>query len=111
MKDPKLYLIHISECIDRINEYTAEGEKAFFADKKGQDAVLRNLETMGEATLRLSPEFKAAHPEIDWSGIAGFRNILAHDYLSVVLDRVWEVVEEHLPILERVISEELKMNK
>jgi len=64
-----------------------------------QDAVLRNLQTLAESTQRISDELKALHPEVDWRAIAGFRNVLVHDYLGINLDRVWEIVSVHLPVL------------
>jgi uncharacterized protein with HEPN domain len=99
MKDNRLYLIHIQECLTRIELYTVEGKDAFLTDIKTQDAVLRNLQTLAESTQRLSDELKAAHPDIDWRRISGFRNVLVHDYLSVNLIRVWEIIERNLPDL------------
>ena len=104
MKDDNLYLIHISECLTRIQEYTAAGKDHFMADTKTQDAVLRNLQTLAESTQRLSDELKAAHPDVDWRGIAGFRNILVHNYLGINLIRVWEIVEHDVPDLKRKIE-------
>jgi uncharacterized protein with HEPN domain len=104
VKDERLYLIHIRECIARIEQYTAEGREAFFADTKTQDAVMRNLQTLAEATQRLSGDLKAAHPEVDWRGISGLRNILVHDYLGINLVRVWEIVERDLPALKGQIE-------
>lgn len=100
MKDNRLYLIHIQDCLTRIELYTVEGKDAFLADIKTQDAVLRNLQTLAESTQRLSDELKAAHPDIDWRRIAGFRNVIVHDYLSVNLVRVWEIIERNLPELK-----------
>jgi uncharacterized protein with HEPN domain len=100
MKDNRLYLIHIQECLTRIELYTGEGKDAFLADIKTQDAVLRNLQTLAESTQRLSDELKAAHPDIDWRRISGFGNVLVHDYLSVNLVRVWEIIERNLPNLK-----------
>jgi uncharacterized protein with HEPN domain len=71
LKDDRLYLIHILECIARIEQYTSEGREFFLVDTKTQDAVLRNLQTLTESTQRLSAEFGAAHPEVDWRGISG----------------------------------------
>ena len=104
MKDDRLYLVHISECIARIEQYTAGGKDAFMADTRTQDAVLRNLQTLSESTQRLSETQKAAHPDADWRGMAGFRNVLTHGYLGVDLERVWEVVESKLPELRQVIE-------
>jgi predicted nucleotidyltransferase len=63
--DDRLYLIHIRECLDRIRQYTAEGQASFFDDIKTQDAVLRNLQTLAESTQRLSEAAKASHQEVD----------------------------------------------
>lgn len=101
MKDDRLYVVHILECISRIEEYTGEGKEAFLLDSKTHDAVLRNLQTLAEATQRISPATKTTQTQVDWEKIAGFRNVLVHDYLGVNLVRVWEVVENHLPELKR----------
>jgi uncharacterized protein with HEPN domain len=105
VKDDRVYLIHIRECIDRIERYTEGGDEEFFSDTRTQDAVLRNLHTLSESTQRLSQTLKASHPEVDWRGISGFRNILVHDYLGVNLVRVWEVVERDLPHLKARIQD------
>lgn len=104
MKDDRLYLVHIRECIDRIQIYTSEGKDAFFTDTKTQDAVLRNLHTLSESTQRLSDELRAKHPQTDWRGISGYRNVLVHDYLGISLHRVWEIVTDNLPGLKREIE-------
>lgn len=100
MKDDRLYLIHIGECIARIEEYVSGGEDSFMASSLVQDAVLRNLQTLAESTRRLSDALKAQHDEIDWRRIAGFRNILVHDYLGVDVPQVWAIVERELPALK-----------
>ncbi len=104
MKDDRLYLIHIGECISRIESYTADGKDAFFASTLIQDAVLRNLQTLAESTQRLSDDTKVKHPEVDWYKIAGFRNVLVHDYLGVDLDRAWLIVERELLRLKKTIE-------
>ena len=65
-----------------------------------QDAVIRNLQIMGESARRLSVETRAGQPEVDWRGIIGLRNVIVHDYLGLSLVRVWEVVEQDLPALK-----------
>jgi uncharacterized protein with HEPN domain len=100
LKDDIVYIIHICECIERIERYTEGCREFFLVDMKTQDAVLRNLHTLSESTQHLSPTMKASHPAVDWRGISGFRNILVHDYLGVNLVRVWEVVERDLPGLK-----------
>ena len=73
-----------------------------------QDAVLRRLETLAEATNRLSPELKHRHNTISWRDIYGFRNVIAHGYLLVNLDLVWQTIEVNLPSLKTVVAEELR---
>ena len=73
-----------------------------------QDAVLRNLQTLAESTQRLSDALKAQHDEIDWRRIAGFRNILVHDYLGVDVPQVWAIVERELPALKCEIETMLR---
>lgn len=108
MKDDRLYLLHIRECIRRIELYTAEGEAAFFNDTRTQDAVLRNLQVLAESAQRLSESFKESHLQIDWRGIAGFRNVLVHGYLGINLVRVWQIVERDLPHLKAHIEAALE---
>lgn len=108
MKDDSLYLIHILESIERVEEYTSEGLEQFLSDKKTQDAVLRNLQILAESTQRISPELKNAHSEIDWRGISGFRNLLVHDYLGVNLITVWGIIEGPIKDLKKRMSEVLE---
>lgn len=99
MRDDRLYIHHVLDCLRRINEYSQNGEDVFRASELIQDAVLRNLQTLAESTQRISDRLKALHPEVDWRAIAGFRNVLVHDYLGVNLERIWEIVSVHLPVL------------
>jgi uncharacterized protein with HEPN domain len=98
------YLDHILECLEWIQRFTAGGREAFFRDRKTQSAVLRELQTLAESTQRLSDSLKNQHPEIPWSNIAGFRNVLVHDYLGVNLERIWEIVERDLPPLQASVE-------
>jgi len=104
MKDDRLYLTHIQECISRIEQYAADGREAFFADTKTQDAVLRNLQTLSESIQRLSDTLKAKHPEVDWRSIAAFRNVVVHDYLGIDLKRIWDIVAQDVPDLRRRVT-------
>jgi len=103
MKSDRIYLDHILECISWIEQFTAEGREAFFKDRKTQSAVLRELQTLAESTERLSEEFKTRHPQIPWRNIAGFRNILVHDYLGIKLDRIWEIMKGDLSLLRAAL--------
>jgi uncharacterized protein with HEPN domain len=104
VKDDRLYLVHIRECIERIERYTASGQDAFLADTLIQDAVLRNLHTLTESTQRVSDSLRAAHPEVEWREISRFRNVVVHDYLGIDLSRVWDIVQCDLPSLKRSIA-------
>lgn len=104
MKDDKLYLLHIKEAIEWIEEFTNAGEAEFFEDRKTQDAVLRNLHTLSESTQKLSDALKEKYPEVDWRTIAAFRNVVVHDYLGVDLDRIWDIVKDDLPYLKQRIN-------
>ena len=105
MKDDKLYLIHISECIERIESYVSQIDKeSFLASTLIQDAVVRNLQILAESSQQLSEQAKQAQPDIDWYKISGFRNILVHDYLGIDMKTVWNVVEKEMPILKKAIN-------
>lgn len=103
MRDDAVYLRHIRECIRRIEEDIAGGRERFIASHTIQDAVLRNLQTMAEATQRLSDAAKATRPEVEWRSIAAFRNVLVHDYLGVDLQAIWDIVQRDVPALKRAI--------
>ncbi len=105
MKDDSVYLSHIKECIRRIEENTRAGQEAFLESHTLQDAVLRNLQTMSEATQRLSDAVKNSQPEIEWARIAAFRNVLVHNYLGIDLQLVWEILTRDLPSLKQVVLE------
>jgi uncharacterized protein with HEPN domain len=114
MKDDRVYLDHVLECIRWILRFTAEGKDAFFADRKTQSAVLRELQTLSESTQRLSADLKNGHPEIPWQAIAGFRNVIVHDYLGINLHRIWEIIERDLPALQaqaQALALEVEKNK
>jgi uncharacterized protein with HEPN domain len=101
------YLEHIAESVALIGEYVVDGHPAFFEHRQVQDAVLRRLEILADATGQLSPELKDRHPDIPWRAVYGFRNIAAHAYLDVDLERVWEIVTDHLPPLRAAVEKEL----
>lgn len=108
MKDDKLYLIHIMECIERIENYSIAGKNGFMESTLVQDAIIRNLQTLAESTQRLSENLKLSHPQVDWRAISGFRNVLAHNYLGVDVHYVWQVIEQDLPPLKQHIETMLK---
>ena len=103
MKDDRVYLRHVRECIRRIEENVADGKDRFLKSHTLQDAVLRNLQTMAESTQRVSEELKTVHPEVEWRRIAAFRNVLVHDYLGIDVERVWEITQRDVPELKQAV--------
>ncbi len=99
MKDDRVYLQHIRECIEAIQSYTKEGQGNFFSDRKTQKATIRELQELSESTQRLSVTLKDHHPEIPWRDIGGFRNIIVHDYLGLNVSQIWNIIEKDLPHL------------
>lgn len=99
----ELYVIHILECIDKINRFTQRDHDRFLSEEIVQDAVLRNLQTLAESVKRLSDDLKSPLPDIRWQSIVGFRNLIVHDYLGVNVERVWEILEHDLPQLETAL--------
>lgn len=108
MKDDRVYLLHILDAAARILEYTRDGRDFFLADPKTQDAVIRNIEIIGEATKNLSTDFKAAHGQVPWKQIAGMRDTLIHRYFGVKLELVWQVVANDLPTFKPQVEAILK---
>lgn len=106
-KDPRVYLAQILERIDRIMEYIAGGKDAFLADRKTQDAVIRNLEVIGEAMKRVPEDYRREHPDIPWRQLAGLRDILIHQYEGVSIPQVWLMVEKGLAPLRLAIADSL----
>ncbi|MDW8099564.1 MAG: DUF86 domain-containing protein, partial [Anaerolineae bacterium] len=104
------FLSDILEAIRRIQAYTGGMSfEAFLRDTKTQDAVVRNLEIIGEATKRLSEEVRERYPTIPWKSMAGVRDRLIHHYFGVSLDVVWEIVSGELGEVavqvERILQE------
>ena len=104
-KDNRIFLHHILECIDKIEEFTNRiSEDEFMKSVQIQDAVIRRLEIIGEATKNLSADFRKKHSNIPWEQMARMRDKLIHGYFGVDLMTVWEVVEEDLPELKKKIN-------
>ena len=100
MNSDAVYLHHILDATLRIGIYVSVGQEVFMVSPHWQDAVIRQLEVIGEATKRLTEETRAAHPYIPWRRVAGLRDVLIHDYRFVDLDETWRVVQDDLPKLE-----------
>lgn len=103
------YLDHILDAIGRIRKYTSVvTEAAFYHDEKTHDAVVRNIEIIGEASKNIQEadaRFAADHPEIPWSLMYRMRNALSHGYYDVDSEVVWRTIRDDLPGLEQRIRE------
>ncbi|MEM9216145.1 MAG: DUF86 domain-containing protein [Cyanobacteria bacterium P01_F01_bin.150] len=93
-------LVDIVESIKLIFQYVDGVElESLATNVEKQDAIVRRITIIGEATKRLSSDFREQHPTIPWKAIAGMRDVLSHDYDEVDLNEVWTVVTENLPSL------------
>jgi uncharacterized protein with HEPN domain len=99
VKGDQLYLKHILDAIEKVDTYIAVGHEVFIASSHWQDAVIRQLEIIGEATKRLSKQFCSRHSDVPWRRIAGLRDVLIHDYMGVDINAVWEITQKNLPPL------------
>jgi len=107
----RILLIHIRDSIERIREYTDDGRDGFFGSHLIQDAVLRKLQTLAESTQRLSRAIKATEPAIPWVHIAGFRNVLVHNYLGIDLDVVWDTLQHDLTELLEAVERMIRIGE
>jgi uncharacterized protein with HEPN domain len=102
------YLRHILQAIDNIQDYTANADlPGFMADRKTQDAVIRNLEVIGEACNNVAknhPNFAAQHATVPWGFAYEMRNALAHGYFNVDLAIVWQTIQNDLPALKTQVA-------
>ena len=105
-REPSVLLDDIRTSIRKIERYTAGlDEESFLADEKTIDAVVRNLEIIGEAAKQLPTDFKAQHSTIQWSQIAGLRNRIVHDYAGIDLKLVWHILQTAMPKLALQIAD------
>jgi uncharacterized protein with HEPN domain len=105
MKEDIAFIEHILLCIDKIQEYTKNlTAQDFNNNELIQDAVIRNIEIIGEATKKISNDLKLQYREIPWKEMSGMRDKLIHDYFGVDVDVVWKTVNEDIPYLKALIE-------
>ena len=108
-KRDTLYLRHIIEAIQKIETYTASGREAFMDGSHWQDATIRQLEIIGEATKQLSRDLRAQYPDVPWRRMAGLRDVLIHEYFGVDLTAVWQLTQSEIPQLRKRVEIILQM--
>ena len=100
-RDPDLLVEDILAAIRKIDRFTAGMDQDLFRqDEKTVDAVVRNLEVVGEAAKQLPESFTARYPSVPWRQIAGLRNRIVHDYFGLDLEIIWQVIRHDLPQLK-----------
>lgn len=97
MKTDKLYLVHILECIDKIEKFILKDPSIIREDDLVYDAVLRNLQILAESSQRISNDTKTLSPSTNWKGISALRNVLVHDYLGIDTERILPILSKDLP--------------
>ena len=99
------------EAIQRIEKYAGRGRQAFVADELIQTYIVHNLQILGEAAAKIPSDQQREYPELPWPKMVGMRNVLVHNYFSIDLDIVWQVVESELPALKNSINRILEHTK
>ena len=103
-RDSRVHLEDILESTRKIKTYTAGLSKAaFLADEKTFDAVVRNLEVIGEAVKKLPEDLRAKYSALDWKKIAGLRDILIHEYFGLDAEIVWDIAQNKVPTFDREV--------
>ena len=103
-KDPRVYLEDILSAIERIQKYTSIDKEKFLHDGLVQDATIRQISIIGEASAKVPIAIKNQHASIPWKKIVGMRNVVVHDYSEVSLLTVWTVIERDLPLLKTEVQ-------
>jgi uncharacterized protein with HEPN domain len=104
-RDWTLFVADMQEACDKITAYICGMSfDAFCADTRTVDAVVRNLEIIGEASKGIPDEKKRLKPDIDWAAIKGLRNRIVHEYFGLSLAVIWAIVQQDLPVLSQQLS-------
>ena len=104
-RDYKIYLEDIAAAIDKIQDFVRGDTKDSFAkDTKTFDAVIRNLEVIGEAAKQIPDDVRSKFTDVPWKEICGLRDVLIHQYFGVEAETLWDIVQNELPPLKRQIE-------
>lgn len=108
MSRDALYLQHVLDAVGKVERYIAVGHAEFMAASHWQDAVIRQLEIIGEAVKRISPDTLGRRPDIPWRRVSGLRDFLIHEYMGVDLEAIWQVTQSNVPELRQAVEELLE---
>lgn len=104
-KTPRVFIQHILDAISQIELYLEGFDfDTFGRDQRTQDAIIRQLEIIGEAVTNLEEDFRKSNPEIPWREISDFRNVLAHEYWDIDLEIVWKAAKKEIEELKKSIT-------
>jgi uncharacterized protein with HEPN domain len=100
------FIDDILECIERIEQYSVGlSEDEFIVNSEKQDAILRRLEVIGEATKNIPEIVRKKFPEIPWRKVAGLRDIVIHSYFGIKPQRIWKIILQDIPVLKTQMTE------
>jgi len=104
-RDDTVYLRHILDAIDLIEDYTkGMSENEFLSNSMARDAVVRQIEIIGEAARNISDKFQEKHPKLPWAKMIGIRNKIIHEYFNINYAIVWDTVKDDIPILKKSVK-------
>ena len=104
-RSPKIFLYDILQSIEKVEKYTAgHTDKTFLGEDAIQDAVIKRLEIIGEATKNIPLKLRKENPDIPWKKMAGMRDMLTHEYFGIVMKRIWDTTQKDLPKLKKQIQ-------
>ncbi|MBI1824226.1 MAG: DUF86 domain-containing protein [Nitrospirae bacterium] len=110
-RDYKVSLEDILEASRKIEAYVnGIPQEAFGVDSKTLDAVIRNLEVIGEAIKKIPEEIRLKHPDVEWKKIASLRDILIHEYFGIDVEIIWDIIKNKLPLLEKQVRKILSIS-
>lgn len=105
-RDYRLYLEDIQKSCEKVLRYACGLSLAqFVSDEKTFDAIVRNLEIIGEAAKHIPPEIRNRYSDVEWPKVAGLRDIVAHEYFGLDEDILWDIVQNRIPALLRQIRQ------
>lgn len=108
-REPLIFLLDIMESIEKIENYTnGLNEDDFSTNGQAQDAVIRRIEIIGEATKNLPNDLRKEYADVPWKEIAGMRDIITHEYFGINIKRVWNIIKEDLPPFKEQIAKIIK---